>query len=160
MTAIGFETHDHTACISDALGAAEAHCAKEKVQFTPVRRRVLEILLTEHKALGAYDILAHLAQEGMGAQPPVVYRALDFLVRNGLAHKIEKLNAYVACTVPGQAHAPAFMICRRCGNVVEATSDDSPSGLDQMAHDAGFEIERAVVEALGLCTACRAAEAV
>ena len=94
MTAHGFDPHDHDHCIADALSAAEDACARRKLNLTPVRRRVLEILLQQHKAMGAYDILARLESEGLGSQPPVAYRALDFLVSNGFAHKIEGLNAY------------------------------------------------------------------
>jgi Fur family zinc uptake transcriptional regulator len=85
---LGFEEHDHSTCIKDALETAEAYCANENLQFTKTRRRVLELLLHEHKALGAYDILATLSKEGLGTQPPVVYPALDFLVAKGFVHKI------------------------------------------------------------------------
>jgi Fur family transcriptional regulator, zinc uptake regulator len=155
MTATGFEHHDHSACISTALAAAETCCAEQKLQFTKVRRRVLEILLHEHRALGAYDILAMLASEGLGSQPPVAYRALEFLVSNGFAHKIEKLNAYIACSLPGQDHAPVFMICRGCQTVVEAQTVLPAGQLAQVAREAGFDIERAVIEAEGTCPACR-----
>jgi Fur family zinc uptake transcriptional regulator len=83
--------------MSEALAAAEARCAAGGLRFTPVRRKVLEILLQDHRALGAYSILDRLREEGFGSQPPVAYRALDFLVANGLAHKIERLNAFIAC---------------------------------------------------------------
>ena len=154
MTTIGFEAHDHGACVHQALDAAEATCRAAKLQFTPVRRRVLEILLERHQAMGAYDILAKLAEEGLGSQPPVAYRALDFLVKHGFVHKIQRLNAYVACTHPGQDHAPAFMICRGCDSVAE-TQASNVTGLGTAAEDAGFEIEQTVIEAEGLCPDCR-----
>ncbi|WP_118132880.1 Fur family transcriptional regulator [Oceanicella sp. SM1341] len=156
MTALGFGRHDHAACIGDALAAAEGECAARKLRLTPVRRRVLEMLLEEHRALGAYDILERLGAEGLGSQPPVAYRALDFLVTNGFAHKIERLNAYVACAHPGEGHAPAFMICRVCASVAEAPSSPMSGELDRAAREAGFEIERAVVEVEGVCPGCRA----
>jgi len=155
MTTIGFDRHDHTHCIDGALRAAEAQCAERKLQFTPVRRRVLEILLQEHRALGAYDILHVLTADGLGSQPPAVYRALDFLVQNGLVHRIERLNAYAACAHLGQSHTPAFLICRSCRTVAEADSGLQRGRLGQVAKDAGFCIERTVVEAEGLCPACR-----
>jgi len=160
MTATGFEKHDHHSCVSDALAAAEAHCRRLNLRLTPVRRRVLEILLQEHKAQGAYDILARLREEGLGAQPPVAYRALEFLTRIGFVHKIESLNAYVACAAPGDTHRPAFMICRTCGSVAETAGAEGDSGLDDAARDAGFVIETAVVEAEGLCPGCRAGQPV
>jgi len=135
------------------LRSAEATCAARGVQLTPVRRRALEILLESHRALGAYDVLARLEKDGFGGQPPVAYRALGFLVDQGLAHRIERLNAFVACSHPGAAHDPAFMICRSCRKVAESDSADAP--LAPAAAQQGFRIERMVLEAEGLCPACQ-----
>jgi Fur family zinc uptake transcriptional regulator len=154
MEHTAFAPHDHARCIADTIAAAEAHCALHRLRLTPVRRRVLEILLGAHRAIGAYDILARLAAEGLGSQPPVVYRALDFLTGIGFVHRIEKLNAYVACTDPGTGHAPAFMICRACAAVAETPGAPGRGALDAAAQAAGFRIERAVIEAEGLCPDC------
>lgn len=153
--AVGFRHHDHDECMVDAISAAESLCAVRKIQFTPVRRRVLELLLQEHRALGAYDILERLSKEGLGSQPPVAYRALDFLVKNGFVHKIERLNAFIACSHPGRTHAPAFMICRLCAAVAETQAAPAKGALGAAARAAGFRIERTVVEAEGLCPACQ-----
>ena len=154
MTTIGFASHDHEGCITAALVQAEAHCVAQKLQFTPVRRRVLEILLQEHRALGAYEILEVLGAEGLGSQPPVVYRALEFLVRHGLAHRIERINAYTACAHPGQAHVPAFLICRTCRAVAETHTGLTQGRLGDAARAVGFTIERIAIEAEGLCPGC------
>jgi Fur family zinc uptake transcriptional regulator len=154
MPPIGFETHDHSNCIGDAMKAAEDLCLERKLQFTPVRRRVLEILLERHQALGAYEILDVLAQDGLGSQPPVVYRALDFLVQNGLAHRIEQINAYAACSHPGEDHVPAFLVCRVCKAVAEAETGLVQGRLGDAARATGFQIEKVVVEAEGLCPDC------
>ncbi|MEO9819459.1 MAG: transcriptional repressor [Paracoccaceae bacterium] len=151
---LGFAQHDHAVCVSDALGAAEAHCVSDGLRFTPVRRKVLEILLQEHRALGAYTILDLLRESGFGSQPPVAYRALDFLVANGLAHKIERMNAFIACVHPSQSHTPAFMICRLCEAVAETQSSPAKGALGDAARATGFRIERTVVEAEGVCPAC------
>ena len=155
MPARGFPCHNHDDCMSDMIARAEARCKELRLNLTPVRRRTLEILLDEHRAVGAYDLLARLAAEGLGSQPPVAYRALDFLVRAGLAHKIEALNAYVACTHSGGDHAPAFLICRGCNSVAEANTAPAAGRLDKAAREAGFQIERTVVEAQGLCPECQ-----
>jgi Fur family zinc uptake transcriptional regulator len=152
-----FDAHDHGACVASTLAAADALCAARGVQFTPVRRRVLELLLESHGAMGAYDVLARLDAEGLGKQPPVAYRAIAFLVEQGLAHRIEKLNAFVACSHPGGSHAPAFMICRACGTVAE-TEVEVRGELNTTAALAGFRIERTVVEAEGLCPGCQSAD--
>lgn len=150
-----FEKHDHALCVSDALEAAEAHCRAGGVQFTTVRRRVLEILLEEHRALGAYDLLERLKEDGLGSQPPAAYRALDFLVTQGLAHRIERLNAFVACTHGPSDHVPAFLICETCDAVAETVSQPALGALDRSARGAGFEITQVVVEARGICAPCR-----
>lgn len=152
-----FHDHDHAACAATALSRAEAICADAGVRLTPVRRRALEILLEEHRALGAYDVLEKLAADGFGKQPPVAYRALDFLVEQGLAHRIRRLNAFTACTTPGDAHAPVFLICSTCDAVAEAPGAAVRDALDGAAESIGFAVTRASVEAVGLCPACREA---
>lgn len=151
---VGFERHDHAGCIASALAAADAHCADNGLRFTPVRRQALEFLLQEHRAIGAYEMLDRLRDAGFGSQPPVAYRALEFLVAHGFAHKIERLNAFIACAHPGADHSPAFMICRMCQSVAEAQSEPSREGLGDMARAAGFQIERTMLEAEGICPSC------
>lgn len=158
-TPVGFAPHDHATCVGDALASAEARCAAEGLRLTPVRRKVLEILLQEHRALGAYAILDLLREAGFGSQPPVAYRALDFLAEHGFVHKVERLNAFVACMHPDARHTPAFMICRKCDAVAEAQSTPSRGALGAAARAAGFQIERTVVEAEGICPACAGSDA-
>ena len=151
---LGFQKHDHDACVDQGLTAAEARCARESLRLTPVRRKVLELLLQEHRALGAYAILDMLREAGFGSQPPVAYRALDFLAEQGFVHKIERLNAFVACVHPDETHSPAFMICRICDAVAETHAAPAKGALGAVALEAGFQIERTVVEAEGVCPAC------
>lgn len=154
MQALGFSKHDHRTCIKDCARAAEAYCRKSGLRFTDQRRRVLEILLAEHRALGAYDILDILRKDGQTAQPPVAYRALDFLVQHGFAHKVERLNAFIACAHPGETHAPALLICRVCRAVAETPSAPLRDQFNRTARAAGFDIETIVVEAVGVCPNC------
>lgn len=121
------------------------------LRFKPVRRRMLELLLTEHRALGAYDILEFLVKEGPGSQPQVAYRALDFLVQNGLAHRIERLNTY---THLSKAHAPAFLICKACQQIAELDGEHVNAVVTVGAGSAGFAVERIAVEIEGICPAC------
>jgi len=147
-----FDSHDHGHCIRTAMTSAEDACAARDLRLTPVRRRTLEILLEAHEAMGAYDVLARLDAEGFGSKPPVAYRALTFLMDAGLAHKIERLNAFIACTQPGASHDPAFLICTSCGTVAEGAADNA---MQTSAAAAGFQIERAILEAEGTCPACQ-----
>lgn len=155
MTAAkAFEAHDHRRCAGSALAHAERLARENGLRFTPVRRRALEILLEEHRAVGAYELLERLSAEGFGAQPPVAYRALDFLVEHGLAHRIRRLNAYAACANPGEAHSPAFFICDDCGSVAEAPESAIRNATEAAAGDLGFTVRRVCVEVVGLCPAC------
>ncbi len=155
-TARAVTMHDHGLCIRTALEAAEAATRKSGVNFTPVRRRALEILLESHVALGAYDLLKRLDADGFGGQPPVAYRALEFLVKHGFAHRVERLNAFVACVRPNEpGHEPGFIICRGCRAVAETDASGAP--LEADAAEIGFAVERTVMEVEGLCPACRKA---
>ena len=155
MDTIGFKKHDHTHCITSTVAAVAAQCETDGLALTPVRRRVLEILLEQHQALGAYDILEILRAEGLGSQPPVAYRALEFLTSHGFAHRIERLNAFTACHHPGERHSPAFLICTACGAVAEAPAEQVRSAMRKTAKTLGFAIARSVVEAEGLCPNCQ-----
>jgi len=154
-----FAPHDHRVCAAHALDAAEARIAAEGARMTKVRRRVLEILLESHRAMGAYEVLERLAAEGYGHQPPVAYRALEFLVQHGLAHRLQRLNAFAACLHPERDHAPAFLICRNCDTLAELAAAQVHEVLAGLAAESGFRVERATIEAMGLCPACRGAEA-
>lgn len=154
---LAFHRHDHSQCAAETLARAEALASSRGVRLTPVRRRTLEILLEEHRAWGAYDVLDRLSEEGFGKQPPVAYRALEFLVEQGLAHRIRRLNAFAACAHPGEAHSPVFLICSGCNAIAEAPGARVFETLKLAAREVDFVIDRANVEAVGLCPACQPA---
>ena len=136
------------------IDQAERQCLKRGVRFTPIRRRVLELIANSHGALKAYDLLDQLAKEHGAARPPTIYRALDFLIEQGLVHRIESLNAFLACHYP--EHQPGFqlLICRGCGRVEEMHDDDLGTRLLASADRHGFSIERQTVELEGRCQKC------
>jgi Fur family zinc uptake transcriptional regulator len=76
-------------------------------------------------------------------------------VENGFVHRIERLNAFVACHHPDGCEAPAFLICRGCRMVAESQSRPRAGALGRDARAMGFEIEEAVIEVQGMCPACR-----
>ena len=137
-----------------SIQEAEQYCQENGLNFTPVRRKVLEILIQKNTAIGAYEILDLLRESGFKNQPPVAYRALDFLVQNGFAHKIEQLNSFIGCTHPGKDHSPAFMICRKCDSVSEEEALTRDFSVSQIGLKTGFTVEKAVIEAKGLCHSC------
>lgn len=150
-----FRDHDHSKCARASLRIAEDRCAKLGLRFTDIRRRVLGILLESHQALGAYDVLQRLTTEGRAAQPPVAYRALEFLVEHGFAHKIEGMNAFAACALSGDDHDALLLICRICKRVAESDLSSHLSGVDDLARMIGFRVERSLVEVEGLCPDCQ-----
>ena len=140
--------------VGNSIKEAEKYCKENDLKFTPVRRKVLEILLQKNKALGAYEILDFLREAGFKYHPPVAYRALDFLVKNGFAHKIEQLNSFVGCVHPGKDHSPAFMICTNCNFVSEEEAINSDFSISKIGSRSGFKVEKAIIEAQGLCQSC------
>jgi Fur family zinc uptake transcriptional regulator len=150
--------HDHGRCSAEALANAEALCTARGQRLTPIRRQVLETLAASHKTLGAYEIMDRLAATGPRPAPITVYRALDFLLENGLVHRIESRNAFLACiTDHAQAEVAAttiFFICERCGAVGEAASPDVADTLQVAAFAAGFTPTGRVIEITGICAHC------
>ncbi len=154
-----FRAHDHGRCRGAALAAATEHCHARGLRLTPARAFALETLLELHRAMTAYELLDRLRAAGHGGQPPVAYRALEFLVEHGFAHRIERLGAYVACTRAAEPHPTAFLICRVCRQVAETGLSGPAPEIDARAEAAGFAVERIVVEAEGRCARCRDAAA-
>ncbi len=148
--------HDHSRCVADALAEAEALCAKQGTRLTTLRKRVLELVWASHKPLGAYDILGVLSDEdGRRAAPPTVYRALDFLLENGLVHRIASLNAFVGCSHPEHAHQGQFLICRSCNAAIELEQATISDAIISSAAGVGFAVESQTVEVVGLCAGCQ-----
>ena len=147
--------HDHASCIEQAMADAVAVCAERGARLTKLRRRVLEILWQSHRPLGAYEILQVLSRDGRPAAPPTVYRTLDFLLDNGLVHRIASRNAYVGCSRPGHAAAGQFLICEDCGAAAELNDAGLEQAIGSTAESAGFAASEHTVEIKGRCPNCR-----
>ncbi len=148
--------HRHSECVSDALSAAEQHCLERGHRLTPLRRRVLELVWTNHEPVKAYDVLSDLQADRARAAPPTVYRALDFLQEVGLVHRIESLNAFVGCGDPHRSHLGQFFICRECGTVAEIDDVEISTLIAGKAKKIGFSVVRETIEVEGLCAHCTA----
>jgi len=151
--------HDHPARLDQtslalSLSEAEVRCQRAGQRLTPPRRRVLELLLGTDGPVKAYDLIARFGPDGAAAKPPTVYRALEFLEAYGLAHRVESLNAYMACRQGDLKHAAAFLICDCCGSAAEL----EPGGLEDLqavGASQGFVMREVVIEARGVCARCR-----
>jgi len=147
--------HDHERCSADALKHAEALCAARSQRLTPVRRMVLEVLLSSHRPLGAYEIIERAPSSGARPAPITIYRALDFLREQGLVHRIESRNAFVACVNDhADGELVVFLICEHCGEVGEAPSAGLADQLRSAARAAGFTPKAPVIEVTGICAHC------
>ena len=146
--------HDHGRCTADLLARAERTCSRHGARLTGPRREVLACVGQSHAAVGAYDVIERMAAKGPRPAPITVYRALDFLMAQGLIHKIESRNAYVACLHPHEGQAAALMVCTACGLVAELDAPDAAVVLKGGAAALGFAPERLVIEMTGLCAAC------
>jgi len=135
------------------LDKAEALCSARGARLTAQRRRVLEIIGRAGRPIGAYEIL-DLMRDGAPAAPPTVYRALDFLVEQGLVHKLETLHAYVGCTKPEHPHSSQFLICAECGAVTELDDERFAGRLRSIETETGFKPQRPIIEVIGTCAAC------
>ena len=152
---LAFRDHDHARCKRELLSAASQLCTRRKLRLTARRRQALEILLASHQPMGAYDILAELNRTDPDEQiaPPIVYRALEFLLGEGLIHRIESLNAFISCAQPGHRCGAQFLICRDCDQVAEFEASDD--GLLAEAGNLGFAVDHSVVEITGVCAECQ-----
>ncbi len=149
--------HHHAGLAPEQLAAelsrAENRCEAADQRLTAPRRRVLELLLKAGQPVKAYDLIAAYGEDGAPAKPPTVYRALEFLTGQGFAHRIESLNAYVACKRGDVSHAAAFLICDCCGATREIASAANP--IEALGEAAGYALSGVTIEAHGLCADCR-----
>ena len=121
--------------------------------LSPSSLRVLDLLRAAGAPVKAYDLLSQL-ETGRLAKPPTVYRALNQLVEEGLAHRILSLDAFTACRLPDQPHQPQFMICGTCGRTTEAAV--ASEQLEELRRTSPeFHPTAAVIELTGICEDCR-----
>ncbi|MGE0226671.1 MAG: transcriptional repressor [Acetobacteraceae bacterium] len=139
------------------LDRAGQICEGRGARLTDLRRQVLGLILQSDSPTGAYDLLDKLRATRHGAAPPTVYRALEFLLEQGLIHKLERLSAFVGCIAhDDHAHAAQFLICRSCGRVTELEDHSLAHALEDAARRLGFTVGKATIEAEGQCARCAA----
>ncbi|MEM7406744.1 MAG: Fur family transcriptional regulator [Pseudomonadota bacterium] len=150
--------HDHSVCVDDALAEARRLCSERSANLTPLRQRVLQIVWSGHRPLGAYDILAALNTDGKRAAPPTVYRALEFLLEHGLVHRLASLNAYAGCTNPGHGGQGQFLLCTQCGHAAELVDGEVSAAIESAARRRDFQVSTHTVEIAGTCPNCIASQ--
>lgn len=142
--------------LQTALAQAERLCRARGVRLTALRRRVLELVLSSDTPQGAYAILDTLRlQDGRAGAPPTVYRALDFLLEQGLIHRLASCNMFIGCCQPTAHHSGQFLICRSCGQVAELNSQGVEKLICEQARKTGFQVKSQIVEVSGYCQQCQ-----
>ena len=136
------------------LQSAAEHCLKNGANLTNLRRQVLDLVLTHDGVVKAYQILTDLQQARGSAAPPTVYRALEFLVEQGILHRVEALNGYVVCRHLNCAHPSVILTCRDCGKVDEMAADEGFIALRQLCAGHGFEMDEQQLLLNGRCVQC------
>lgn len=153
-------THDHSDCRERAIHTAEQLCTQRGVRFTPIRREVLELIWESHRAVKAYDLLNRITPKAGTAKPATVYRALDFLLEQGLIHKVESLNAFIGCSYSGSRHEQLLLTCVECHEVEERPGERVMDAIAKELEQAAFTMHRQAIEIHGVCTRCAPAKAI
>lgn len=144
------------AYVAQIIKCAVNLCQQRGVRLTPLRRQVLELVLHYRKPVGAYTLLEDLHDEqGRRAAPPTVYRALNFLLEQGLIHRITSLNAFTACAYLSHPHVGQFLICECCGDATEFDAPNINKDIMQHAQQLGFKVEKQTIEISGQCAHCQ-----
>jgi Fur family zinc uptake transcriptional regulator len=146
----------HTQCVGEAIVFAEKICLARGVRLTPIRHQVLKLIWDSHKAVKAYDLLEWIRPLQKTAKPSTIYRALDFLIKQGLIHRVESLNAFVACSCSEHQHDSLLLICKHCNEVEERPAPKVMDALAQELNQSGFVLQSKALEAQGICGRCSA----
>ncbi|WP_277345536.1 Fur family transcriptional regulator [Pseudomaricurvus alkylphenolicus] len=137
------------------METAQRICSDNGVRLTQLREQVLRLIWQSHRPLGAYALMEMLAEQSTRrVAPPTVYRALEFLLEQGLIHRINTLNAFVGCTHPQGDHDNNFMICEECGVAIEFCTEKIQHDIKDSAAQFNFTIKAQSIELVGLCQAC------
>ena len=140
--------------VKNSLVQVESFCREGGHRFTDQRQKVLEIVASSNRPLGAYDILSEMGQYFDSPKPTTVYRAIEFLSKFNFIHKIESLNAFTVCKAGHKHKGAQFLICDSCGDVEEAHLCHLPSALGEHAEDKGFITKSWNTELHGICAQC------
>jgi Fur family zinc uptake transcriptional regulator len=149
--------HNHGTCVKHALARARVVCAERSIKFTDLREQVFRVIVSSHKALGAYDIIEMLAVDGRRLAPISVYRVIEVLAKAGLVHRLESRQAFFACLSKHEGMAsPLVLLCEGCGCVAEAEAPEAWGTIVGAAGRAGFAVSDSVLEIRGRCANCQA----
>ena len=144
---------DHKKCKRTALELAKEFCDSNNLRLTEIRQTVLGLVWKSHKPIKAYDILKDI--KGVGSEkPPTVYRAINFLLENGLIHKINSQQSYIGCEHPNLHKQCYFLSCNKCGETSECCSVEMDKMFKKALKKEKFNQSDIVCEISGVCSSC------
>lgn len=123
----------------------------------PASELVLKLLRKSDQPMTAYKILEKLKKNGIKSAP-IIYRALESLMKEGAVHKIKELGAYVACDC-SQDHRHALSVITVCGDCKEVEELHDHAVIHQLENlrKSGVRLQNhAVIELPIICNACAA----
>ena len=145
----------HNKCIEKAIKMVEKISKKKGLHFTPLRRSIFTLIWQNHLPLKAYDILTLFQKEDPSAKPITIYRTLDFLLENGMIHKLESQNTYLGCNHPEEIHNCYFTICKKCKKVSEECQSNLLSNVYSNLIQQNFHVDHVTLEIQGICQNCQ-----
>jgi Fur family zinc uptake transcriptional regulator len=142
--------------LKEALDQLAAKCAAKGGHLTSIRRQLLGILLKAEKPVKAYTLIEESARVGRRLTPATVYRVLGFLMEHGLVHKVNALNAFVACSESDRDinHQPLLLVCPSCQKTTEINDPDLATLVFAKLGSLGYSLKRAAIEVHGQCQLC------
>ncbi len=150
-----FSHHNHHQCQTSAVEQARQLCEKNGVRFTKLREQLFTLIWQSHKPVTAYKLLDQIKGSDFSATPPTVYRTLDFLLDQGLIHRINSLNAFIGCCQPGKRHTGTFMICEQCDHALEVDNTNILNAIQKVSHQHNFQVKNYITEIYGFCPQCQ-----
>jgi Fur family zinc uptake transcriptional regulator len=145
---------DYAGIIPDCLREADTLRRRQSVRLTSLRRAILEILIAADCPVKAYDIIEYMRDKGKRVTPATIYRTLDFLLQNGLVHRVHSLNAYIPCTAEHSNHVLLMFICSECQRATEINDQTLYASMQSRLKELGISLHDSRIEIQGTCKEC------
>jgi len=147
--------NQHKQCVSKAKIRFNNRLKQHGQSIGTYDQPVMELLLSDHRCLSAYDIADKVSEAGKRVQPVQIYRSLEKLMNLGVVHRISTKNSYIACYEEGDCKTGQFLICTECKKVKEVESNLIENEITASAEKNRFSITSQTIEVLGLCAKCQ-----
>jgi Fur family zinc uptake transcriptional regulator len=132
-------------------------CEERNIKLTALRKDILAILYLQKQPMGAYDLLRNLKKKRPNAEPPTVYRVLEYLMNVELVHRIESQNTYVCCSQllnSKMPHKAILLCCKKCEKTEEFGDSYVLQAIEKFAEKYHVEVDDALIEIKGICQKC------